>query len=110
MNDEVIITGLPADLIVGAVLLGGVWVLICLVRMPGYHQLIEQWCLEHHLRLLHMERRWLLKGPFFLSPNGTAVFYITTRDAIGGVKHYWARCGHWLFGMLSPEIRVIPAD
>jgi hypothetical protein len=110
LPDAPVITGFPAYLIMGCVLFGAMWVLIRLARMPGCRQLIEEWCLDHHLRLVDMERRWFWKGPFFLSPNGTIVYYITTRDPMGQVKHFWARCGHWLFGMLAPELRIRPAD
>jgi hypothetical protein len=115
MNDFISQAAETADNILG-VLVGltmlatGVWMVITIVRMPGYRDLIEDWCAARQLRLVDMDRRWFLKGPFFLSPNGTAVFYLTVRDPLGGRRYFWARCGHWMFGMFMPEIHVLPAD
>ena len=115
MNDFISQAAEKANDILGmllglGMLAAGVWVVITLARMPGYRDLIEDWCAARQLRLVDMDRRWLFKGPFFLSPNGTAVFLLTVRDPLGTRRHYWARCGHWMFGMLMPEIHVLPAD
>src|SRR5215203_5036492 len=99
------------DILVTLMVLGvfaaGVWVFFVLARQPGYQQLIDDWCAARQLRLVNMDRRLFLKGPFFLNPNGTAVFYITVRDPLGYRRHFWVRCGHWIFGMLTPEIHVV---
>ncbi|HSI13484.1 MAG TPA: hypothetical protein VK961_15680 [Chthoniobacter sp.] len=89
---------------------GFVWLGIRLASLPSHRDLIGKWCSAHGLRLAAMEKRWFWKGPFFFSPNGTVVFYVTAYDRSGTERHLWVRVGHWLFGILVPELRVSTAD
>jgi hypothetical protein len=93
-----------------AIVIIGIWAAIHVIRQPSYRDLIGEWCVAHQMRLVDLERRYLRAGPFFLSPNGTAVFYVTVSDALGNEKHLWARCGHWIFGMLVPQLLIREAD
>jgi hypothetical protein len=95
---------------VAAILTALFWIVLRILRLPSYSELIGEWCLSHQLRLVDLERRFLRAGPFLLSPNGTAVFYVTVSDPLGNQKHLWVRCGHWLFGMLIPELCIREAD
>lgn len=89
---------------------GLVVILIKIARLPGYPELIDQWCRERQLQPVATERRYFWAGPFTWPTNGTAAFRITAVDQIGWEHHFWVRCGHWLLGMLKPEIRVQDAD
>ncbi len=86
------------------------WAIYRLITRPSNRQLIAEWCARHQLRLLDSDRRYLRAGPFFLSPNGTAVYFVTARDGEGAEKHFWMRCGHSFLGALLNELRVRPAD
>lgn len=77
-----------------------------LFASPSPREQIRDWCEDHRVRLVEMERRYLRAGPFFFSPNGTMVFYVTVRDEFGFEKFYWMRCGRGLIGSWMYGLQV----
>jgi hypothetical protein len=78
-----LLAGLLLVLTLVAVFITIGWALYRLIRRSTPRQLVEEWCRTQHLTLIDMERRYLRAGPFFLSPNGTAVFYSSNGARFG---------------------------
>jgi hypothetical protein len=70
--------------------------------------------LERHLRdrgyrLVERQYRWLARGPFFWNTRkGQAVYRFTAEHSGGGGdrRFGWARCGGYLFGLLTDRVDV----
>lgn len=95
---------------ISAIIVPVAWILDLAGKQSSYHKMIDDWCQHRALRLVTMERCWFWTGPFFLSSRSAAVFYVTVCNASGKEKHLWMRCGHWILGMLRPELTVQEAD
>ncbi|BCU76301.1 hypothetical protein llg_10160 [Luteolibacter sp. LG18] len=69
--------------------------------------LLENWAASSGYQLVESELRTFLKGPFwFTSSKSQLVYRITVRDRDGSVRHGWARCGGWFFGLLEDDVEV----
>lgn len=68
---------------------------------------LEQWAAENGYELLSTERRFIRRGPYFLTTSkGQEVFFITVRDVEGNILRGWARVGGFMVGQFSDRVSV----
>ncbi len=69
--------------------------------------LLADWAREHGYDLIESHAPLLNKGPFFwTSSRGQTVYRFTILDAQNRRRSGWARCGSWMWGLMSPQIEV----
>lgn len=69
--------------------------------------LLARWAAANGFTLVQTEWRWIAKGPYFWrSSNNQMVYRIAVSDAGGTVRRGWARCGGWVWGLLTDQVDV----
>jgi len=70
-------------------------------------KMVERWAARCGFHVLSCERSIWSSGPFWLARSKSqTVCRITIRDRNGSVRHGWARCGHWFFGLSKEQVEV----
>ena len=70
-------------------------------------RMLNDWAARNGFELMSCEYCWLWRGPFFFrSSKGQAVYRILVRDAQGRQRSGYARCGGWLWGLLTDQVNV----
>lgn len=78
-------------------------VLLLVWHVERSRAILERWAQANGYRLIHSERRYLRKGPFFWrSGKGHEVFYVTVEDQQGSTHHGYVRCGVAARDVLGP--------
>ena len=76
-------------------------------RLRRGREIVEDWARREGYDLVSVERCWIWRGPFFLrSGDQHAVYQVHVRDAEGGSRQAYVRCGSWVFGMMSDQVSV----
>ncbi len=69
--------------------------------------IIDRWATENRYEVVSAKSHFLAAGPFTLRRfRGQTVYRIHIRDANGRESRGWVRCGGWLLGILSDDIKV----
>ena len=88
-----------------AVAIGGSW-LFHVAGKKKSHRLLREWAGSKGIELIEIEEPLFDAGPFTLRCSKVhRVFRIRVR-AGSGEKVLWVRLGHWLLGLLRPEVTV----
>ena len=70
-------------------------------------QMLDQWAVENHLRLVSANLCWVNRGPFFWSTsNGQMIYRITVVSEDGERASGWARCGTFWGGLVVESVEV----
>lgn len=73
--------------------------------------MLKRWAAKHGIQLLRIERRFFLRGPFFLrSSEYQAVYRIVVRLPNGRAARGWARCGGWWLGTWGSDAVKVKWD
>lgn len=98
------------------VLMAGVFMVLLVIVAVGLsliwrsqrsESIIHTWARENGYEVISAERQFLWRGPFWLrSDKNQTVYRITVRDASGRTRRGWARCGGWVFGLMSDTVTV----
>ena len=97
------------DLITALTVTG--FVVIAIVVIAWHVQrgrtLLDRWAAQHRYRILSAEYRNFARGPFFwTSREEQAVYRVTVEDTSGRVRSGWVRCGSWMLGVWSSQVKV----
>jgi hypothetical protein len=69
--------------------------------------LLAQWATSNNYRIIESDRRYLRKGPFFLTSSQSQIIYrVTVQDPNGNTRRGWVRCGSFLFGSWQNVVDV----
>jgi hypothetical protein len=70
--------------------------------------IIKKWAAQNGFTVLSSKSHLFVRGPFLLrsDPRHT-VYNVTIRDQSGIDRSAWVRCGGWLLGLVSDDIKVV---
>jgi hypothetical protein len=70
--------------------------------------IIKKWAVKNGFTVLSSKNYHFVRGPFFLrSDPRQTVYNVTIRDQSGQDRSAWVRCGGWLLGLVSDDIKVM---
>jgi len=92
---------------VPAILVLSVVVLIIFLHRSRSRSVLGGWAAANGFEIVRSDQRYFSRGPFFWTTSkGQTVYYVTVRDAQGGLRSGWVRCGSWWFGLWSDRAEV----
>ncbi|HUW59332.1 MAG TPA: hypothetical protein VMZ92_22045 [Planctomycetota bacterium] len=69
--------------------------------------MVDRWADENNLQIIGKELRCLRRGPFWWHfSGGYEVYRVILRDDEGRERKAYVRCGNWLFGLFSNQVKV----
>jgi hypothetical protein len=97
MNDQML------GVLAMVVLVGFVGAMIYL-QIRRAQTLLKGWAQENGYEILEAQHRVFVKGPYFWSARGQAVYRVWVRDGVGAERRGWVRCGTWWGGVLANKV------
>ena len=69
------------------------------------HELLESWASSNGFEIVHFERRWFRRGPYFWSTSkGLEVFHVTVTAPEGRTRDAFVRVGGYWMGLFSSNV------